>query len=128
MYIVNVYIGRSAIQGVGVFAGEDIAAGTVLSHHIPDFDLDFDPAILQSEEFPAAAREFLESHSFLNSGRLWMPGDLDMYTNHSFTPNVGYRAAGHTFYALRDIKRGEEITNDYRTFSDYSRDNPTELS
>lgn len=127
MYVVDVYIGRSAIEGVGVFAGADIKAGTVVSRFVPEFDLSFDPSILESEEFAEAAREFLLNHSYLHKGRLWMPGDLDMYTNHSFDANVGFREADHVFYALRDIRKGEEITNDYRTFSDYSREHPEEL-
>ena len=128
MYVVGVYIGRSVIEGVGVFAAQDIPAGAIVSRFVPGFDLDFDPAILDSDEFAPAAREFLLNHSYLHAGRLWMPGDLDMYTNHSFAPNVGFRAGDHVFYALRAIREGEEITNDYREFSDYSRTHPEELS
>ena len=128
MYLVKVRIGRSAIQGVGVFADEDIAAGTTVSQFVPGFDQTFDPSILETDQFPPVVREFVEHHTYLNDGRLWMPGDLDIYTNHSFTPSVGYRDEDGSFYALRAIKKGEEITNDYRQFSEYSRTHAHELS
>lgn len=127
MYLVKVRIGRSPIQGVGVFAAQDIAAGETVSRFIEGFDQTFAPAVLEGDEFPEVPREFVDHHTYLNKGRLYMPGDLDIYTNHSFTPNVGYRDEDGSFYALRAIKAGEEITNDYRQFSEYSRAHADEL-
>jgi hypothetical protein len=128
MYLVKVRIGRSLIQGVGVFAAQDIPAGMTVSRFIDGFDQTFDPVSLTDDTFPPVVREFVDHHTYLNKGRLYMPGDLDIYTNHSFAPNVGYRDADGSFFALRDIREGEEITNDYREFSEYSRAHADELS
>lgn len=128
MYLVPVTLGPSPIQGVGIFATAPIAAGVVVSAFVPGFDLTLDPALLTDETLPQAARDFLEHHSYYHDGRLWMPGDIDMYTNHSFTPNTVFDPARHAFVALRAIAAGDEITNDYREFSDWSRAHPEELS
>jgi len=44
--------------------------------------------------------------------------DLCTFTNHSKTPNLYYKKTGkkYFFYALKDIKTGEELTIDYRKF------------
>lgn len=123
MYIVNTYIGPSAIHGVGVFAGEDIARGATVSRHVEGFDAVYDVDFLEKARLPSEVHDFVEHHAYINNGRMWMPGDLDMFTNHSFTPNVGYNEQDGSFYALRDIRKGEEITNDYRQFSEWSRAN-----
>jgi hypothetical protein len=123
MYIVNTYIGPSAIHGVGVFAGEDIARGAVVSRHMEGFDAVYDVDFLDRAQLPLEVHDFVEHHAYINKGRMWMPGDLDMFTNHSFTPNVGYNDTDGSFYALRDISKGEEITNDYREFSEWARAN-----
>jgi SET domain-containing protein len=39
------------------------------------------------------------------------------YLNHSVTPNVGCDRS-YRFYALRDIRKGEELTADYGTYSE----------
>lgn len=123
MYIVMTRLGRSEIHGVGVFADEDIAKGTVVSRFVPGFDLSFPGDYLETAVLPPHVRDFIEDHSYINNGRLVMPGDLDMFTNHSFAPNVGYKESDDSFFALRDIKAGEEITNDYREFSEWARQN-----
>lgn len=44
------------------------------------------------------------------------------YLNNSTDPNVGCDS-NYNFFALRNIKKGEEITADYSTYSDdYSKD------
>ncbi|MFA5126962.1 MAG: SET domain-containing protein-lysine N-methyltransferase [Patescibacteria group bacterium] len=44
--------------------------------------------------------------------------DLVIHFNHSCNPNAGPDGQ-ITFVALRDIKKGEEITGDYATFTNY---------
>lgn len=123
MYIVKTYIGPSPIHGVGVFAGEDIAKGAVVSRYVGGFDGVFASDFLEEVSLPPVVHEFVENHAYINDGRMWMPGDLDMFTNHSFSPNVGYNQQDGSFYALQNIRKGEEITNDYRQFSDWARAN-----
>ena len=126
MYLVMTRLGRSDIHGVGVFAEEEIPAGTVVSRFVPGFDLSFPADYLDTVPLPPNVRDFIEDHSYIIGEQLVMPGDLDMFTNHSFAPNVGYNAADDSFFALRDIRAGEELTNDYREFSEWARQNMVE--
>ena len=42
--------------------------------------------------------------------------EIGWYLNHSKTPNAYHR--NYEYYALRDIKTGEEITVDYNTLEE----------
>lgn len=44
--------------------------------------------------------------------------DICTYTNHSNKPNLYYKKNGkdYHFYTLHDIKKGEELTIDYKKF------------
>lgn len=95
--------------GKGVFAKSDIRKGEVIH-------------TLSGERFDA--KDFAEK---VNSGKEYIDDplqvgrrtylDLDELSrsfNHSCDPNAGLRKISELF-ALRDIKRGEEITYDYST-------------
>jgi hypothetical protein len=41
------------------------------------------------------------------------------YLNHSKTPNVGCDQ-DYTFFALRNIRNGEELTADYHTYNQFA--------
>lgn len=44
---------------------------------------------------------------------------ISWYLNHSKTPNIGCDK-NYNFFALRDIKAGEELTVDYHTYNDFA--------
>ena len=123
MYLVKTYLDKSGIHGIGVFAGEDISKGTV----VWDFVEGIDRAYTQSEfdALPATARSYLEFYAFWDKGMIYKCGDHGCYTNHSDAPNTGNWPEPDSMseVALRDIKKGEEITSDYRTFDEPSREN-----
>jgi len=102
----------SPIHGVGVFAIRDIPQGTEVNH------LSHDVVTLTEEEFnlllPEVQHEILEHVvlvedeplSFYSPNRIC---DFRAWMNHADEPNTdGIRA-------LQDIKKGEEITEDFRT-------------
>jgi hypothetical protein len=50
-------------------------------------------------------------------------GDGAKYINHSCTPNLVESTDGsHRTYAAKDIEAGEELTIDYRTICQFSKD------
>jgi SET domain-containing protein len=110
----------SRIHGVGVVAIRDIPKGT------PVFAED-DEDILWIEkkdigEVPPAIRELYEDFCVAKGDKYGCPKDFDKltvawYLNHSDEPNV-VADENYRFYALRDIKAGEELTADYNTYSD----------
>ncbi len=106
----------STIAGVGVFAVHDIAKGAYLR---------FNPRggetrVVKLKEIP---EEFLshvdviskeEGRAPLDFGHMW----LAWYVNHSKTPNAIFNFGEKNFYALSDIKAGEEITTDYNVLEE----------
>lgn len=119
MYVVQTYLGASAIEGIGVFAGEDIRKGQTVWEFIEGLDTRVDPADIP--KFPPRVQEHLKRHTYLNGGKLYLCGDHGQYTNHSETPNTRHDLATHRDIALRDIRKGEEITADYREFDEISQ-------
>ncbi|MGO9266216.1 MAG: SET domain-containing protein [Candidatus Binataceae bacterium] len=110
----------SKIHGVGVFAVRDIPKGT------PVFAEDDEDIVWIDKrnigELPSAIREFYDDFCIIDGDKYGCPENFDKltiawYLNHSDEPNVApdneYR-----FYALRDIKAGEELTANYHSYSD----------
>lgn len=126
--LLNTYcqIQPSSIHGVGVFAIRDIATGTSV----------FDGAsasngeLLTRDEIKTLPHEVQQLlYDFLVSdkhGAVEVPPngivglDMSFYLNHSDTPNLETHDQGETFITKRDIKNGEELTVDYRTFDPHS--------
>lgn len=120
MLLVKTKVGPSPIAGIGLFADEDIAAGTVTWRFMPDFDRTF--ARDDVEKLPEGVREQFLSYAYLHqpTGLLVYCLDNARFMNHADNPNTqgvhdGGELAGHDV-AMRDIKQGEELTCDYRSF------------
>jgi|SRR5579872_851097 len=110
----------SPIHGIGVFAVRHIPKGTYI---FPD---DNEPIVWVDkkdvENLPQAMREFYEDFSIIKGNKYGSPCHFDAlttswYLNHSNSPNVKADRQ-YRFYASRDIAAGEELTSDYRTYSD----------
>ena len=100
----------STIHGVGVFATHDIEQGTKLR------------LFARSEKVKFVGKKpkapFGNYYVPCLCGRYGRPVDfgrmsIGWYLNHSDSPNAA--RSEYKYYALRDIKTGEEITIDYRT-------------
>ncbi len=116
MFIINTYIAKSAIEGVGVFTAEAIAKGQVISKFEPDFD-----RLVPTPDYLAAPphlKALLDRYAFPHPERpefIVYEVDNSRFMNHSDNPNTDYSdfAAGR---ALRDIAAGEELTCNYTKF------------
>ena len=116
---------RSRINGVGVKAIRKIRKGMAI---FPD---DNEPIIWinanKLRRLPKALRRLYSDFCIIQNGgkTFGCPKSFNRLTvawylnrpNLRAKPNVGCRE-DYTFYALRDIKPGEELTVDYRTFSE----------
>lgn len=120
MLMVKTRLAPSAIAGIGLFAAEDIPQGTVTWRFMPEFD-----RLLSQEEIarlPDVARENLLDHVYLHadSGQFVLCADNARFMNHADDPNTeGVHVSGAIEgydVATRDIRAGEEMTCDYRTF------------
>jgi uncharacterized protein len=114
MFLIDTYLDKSKIQGVGVFAKENIKKGQLIKEVRPDFEIEFNSDNLP--KMPLALANFINTHSYereLGSKILVMGIDNEKYLNHSDDPSVDDEG-----YALKNIKIGDEITINYKDFDD----------
>lgn len=113
-------IGVSRVHGVGVVAIREIPEGELV------FSGESEKVVWMSRaavrRLPPAIRSLYEDFGMIWGEKIGVPPTLNMlsvgwYLNHSDRPNV---EAGDDdrFRALRRIRKGEELTADYRTFAD----------
>jgi SET domain-containing protein len=112
MLLVKTYLGKSKLHGLGVFAGESIAKGTRIWRYVHGFDRCYTPK--QFKKLPKPARDYLTTYGYKVDGEIIFTVDNDHYINHSANPNT-YMKNGYVI-ATRTIRKGQEITNDYREF------------
>jgi SET domain-containing protein len=108
---------KPAEHGVGVFAAHDIKLGTYLRFFGSQTDPNEVSIVRKKEDVPEFFRQYCVSRGDI----LYCPKDfgcmeIGWHVNHSKTPNAYHRE--YNYYALRDIKAGEEITIDYNSLEE----------
>ena len=125
MYLIQVTVKESPIDGKGVFTLQTIKAGDVVWR----FDSTHDKTLTRAEfdALDKREKEVLRKVAYLskNTGRWVYPptNDPALYTNHSKENNLSAvlnKAISEEpiFVANRDINVGEELTNNYHEFDD----------
>lgn len=115
MFLIKTRLAPSSIHGVGVFAGEPVAAGQIVWRFEPAFD-----RVIGEEELaaaPAAFRDYLATYAYPSAdlgGKVVLSCDHAKFLNHSDDPNTAERPLESV--ASRPIAAGEEITCDYGAF------------
>jgi SET domain-containing protein len=116
MLLISTYVAQSPIQGLGVFAGEYVARGSLIWNLNPKFDIFVHETEIGA--LPQHMQTFIAHYSYPH---LDMPGyvvvdaDNGRFMNHSLAPNTDFRIFDKG-YALADIAEGEEITCNYHEF------------
>lgn len=96
--------------GYGVVATKLIPAGTI-TWVLDELDREFTP--LQFQQMNQLYQNILDTYSFRNNkGNLILCWDHARYVNHSFNSNCLTTAYDFEI-AIRDIKPGEQLTDDY---------------
>lgn len=102
-------------KGKGLFAKQDIPRGTIVFFECPKC------RVTPKSEFQRLSpqqRERMLFHSYtVKNGSVVTPCGTSIYMNHSCDANILDTGRGFDI-VVRDIKRGEEATYDYRTFYD----------
>lgn len=107
-------LGQSKIHGVGVFAIRDIKSGEKC-YIMPKGEAKwYQVSWTNLNKLFPEVRDIIKQRwaSIINGSMFLSPNDdtmLILYMNHSDNPNFDT----HTDLALKDIKAGEEITEDY---------------
>lgn len=109
---------RSGSHGIGLFAAEDIPKGKLIYTASPILDVN----IIQ-EQFDSLSDSEKEEVRYwgfyIPEEKIWhVDFDVSRFINHSFEPTVT-QDADHTdayLVAMRDIRLGEELTQNYLEF------------
>ena len=112
MLLVKTYLDKSPIHGIGVFAGETIRQGTKIWRFVYGFDRFYNRRTLA--KLPKQAKDHIRLHGYQWGKEILLSMDYDTFMNHSDDPNTYFRN-GYVL-ARRTIRKGTEITNDYRAF------------
>ncbi len=112
MLLVKTYLGKSRIHGIGVFAGQSIRKGAKIWQFVFGFDRFYTRKKIA--KLPKPARDYINLHGYQWKTEILLSVDYDTFMNHSEKPNTDFH---NGFVIARgNIRKGEEITNDYRAF------------
>ena len=112
MLLVKTYLDKSKIHGIGVFAAEPIRKGARMWRFVYGFDRFYTRKRLA--KLPKAARDYIKVHGYQWKNEILLSMDYDTFMNHSENPNTDFHNG--FVIARSNIRKGEEITNDYRAF------------
>lgn len=117
---VHTRIGRSKIHGVGIVAIRPIRKGTYI--FFPDDDKLRWVNAAEVRRLPKEIRKLYEDFCIKKGKKYGCPVNFNKLTpawflNHSASPNVAIDD-DYRFYALKNIAKGDELTTDYRTYSE----------
>ncbi|MCJ7529165.1 MAG: SET domain-containing protein [Methyloceanibacter sp.] len=116
MLTVSTYVAPSAIDGLGVFAGEFIERGRLLWNLNPKFDIFIHEG--EIDELPPHVQHFIARYGYPHMemrGVVIVDSDNGRFMNHNLAPNTDFRVFDRGF-ALVDIAQGDEITCNYHEF------------
>lgn len=119
MLLVLTNVDDSSIEGKGLFAAEYIKKGTRIWEFREECDQIFRPEEVEAMEEQKQSR--IRKFSYIcRTGLYVFMGDDGAYFNHADKPNTKTitteDGSGDYTIALRDIRKGEELTSDYREF------------
>ena len=114
MFLIDTYLDKSKIEGIGVFAKENVKKGEKIKEVRPEFEIEFDKENLP--RMPLALARMVDNYAYEREkgSKIVVLGiDNEKYLNHSDDPSVNDDGI-----ALKDINIGDEITIDYKDFDD----------
>lgn len=100
----DVFIGKGKLEGRGVYAKRAFKKGEVV--------ITYQLTLLTPEEYkllPRAEKNFTHVHW----GKTYLYGLPERYVNHARHPNTLPDSHRRRDVAIRDIKKGEQITTDH---------------
>lgn len=129
MLSIPTYVEKSETNGLGLFAERDIEKGEVIWFYDPNGDL-----IFTKDEFEKICSVMSEENREKFKNWAWRRGDCYLlcadnanFWNHSETnPNCGGTSPNYTV-ALRNIKAGEELFENYKEYDEDSQQTEGEL-
>jgi hypothetical protein len=110
-------------HGVGAFAIARIKKGTKLFNDDSEI-VWFEKSVIADPDLSGEIIRLYEDFCISKGGYYGCPKNFNLltpswYLNHSDNPNA-YSDDKYSFFALRDIEQGEELTLDYRNYTELS--------
>jgi SET domain-containing protein len=115
MLLIRAYLAPSSVDGIGLFAAEPIAKGTIIWTFDSRIDRLF--SLEEKECLPEPLRTFLRIYSYPRypgASEFILDGDHARFMNHSKMPNTCNIGSNTT--AAINISVGEELLCDYDEF------------
>jgi SET domain-containing protein len=100
----DVVVKKSGINNQGVFAARDFKKGEIVLRWNPQELSESEVTRLDSSQ---------ENFLYKSNNKWFLMQEPEKFVNHSCEPNT--KAENNSDVAIRDIKKGEEITSDYGT-------------
>lgn len=126
MLMVDTYLAKSKVHGIGLFAAKKIKKGTLVWSFHPALDLSISESDLN--HLSSSSREQVLNYAYFNEkrGLYILCGDDARFMNHNDDPNIqsiGFNDSNEEgkSFAARDIDKDEELTEDYGHFEKYDR-------
>ncbi len=116
MFLVDVYLDKSPIQGIGVYAKSAIHKGTLLWQLDLRFDRLIETSVYEAQVGPV--KDYLDRYAYprrSDPNYIVFEADDARFMNHADDPNCDF-SGGDVAHALRDIAPGDELTCDYNVF------------
>jgi uncharacterized protein len=115
MLLIRAKVKKSKVHGVGLFAAQFVSKGTKTWKLKPKIDM-----VIKTSEYknlPKTFRKNIDHHIYqCKFTKKWIfCTDDARFMNHSTKPNIK-TVRGMYDVSLRDIKKGEELTEDYDRF------------
>jgi len=120
MLLVKTKLGKSSIEGIGLFADQFIPVGTIVWEFTPELDIVISEREL--DRLPDLVRRYFLRYTYLNARdkRYILSLDDARFQNHSEHPNLVSLETPNQpepiDVAARDIFPGEELTTNYKSF------------
>lgn len=107
--IIKTSLKESKGKGIGLFSEENIKKGKVIWVFNPIVDI-----IINKKDIPKKAKEFYDIYSVdYGKDKLMINTDNARFINHSKNPNIKSLGKKKENIAIKNIKKGEEITMNY---------------
>ena len=113
--MVDTKIGPSKISGIGLFADQPIAKGTVVWKYEPLIDILLSKEEVERLSEPSKRQFYKYAYLDMKYNKYMLCGDDGRFFNHSYEPNCDDGIDDKTI-AIRDIAKGEELTVNYDAF------------
>lgn len=116
MLLVDVYLAKSPIEGIGVFSKGPIPRGTLIWKLDQRFDRLIPVDVYEAQT--GSVKSYLDRYAYprrSDPAYIVFEADDARYMNHADDPNCDF-SDGDVAHAIRDIAAGEELTCDYNVF------------